>query len=809
MKRVLLIALLFCLVSSVFASDLTLVPQPREISQQKGQIKLSSQWTILTTGLDQDDLYAAGLIQEEIKKDLGITISFESNIEKKKTIQLKHLNLKGDEPSLFQTQGYKIQVTKNTILIEAPTAQGRYYGAQTLRQLVRTSTKGTLPLLSITDYPSLEIRGVSDDVSRGQISTVEDFKEIIRELAYYKKNIYMPYIEDSFEFKTDPIIGRARGHITQKEMAMMQEEAKRNHIYLSPVFESLGHQDRLLSLPQNRQYAEVTAPDKAPWSFSPVNPKAFNFVTQLIDDMAEATPNPYFHIGGDESFDIGEGTSKELVDSIGIGKVHARYFNKVIDYLGKKHNRQVMLYGDMLLRHPEALEEMSRDCIIVDWHYYPQSEYTTLRVFKENGFKKVVACPAVWGFANFYPNLVFAFANISTFTEEARKYDTLGSIVSSWGDDGAENLRENNIIAYAYSAACAWEPKSPNPDEYLNRYVPVRYGIKSPNLVRAEKYLGTVNFPDTAYSARIFHLEPKINIATDTSIVLMKQFKSNMLDVQKTVAEYRGKLPYHSDHLDVMNHIAKRFIYLADAQLGLDTIARQMNFKPIASLDTATQQDIQNRLTGLRNELAEICGEYPGLWLRRNKAPGLLYHINRLTTELSQLQKFIQNCQTKDLIPSPPLKGTWMWYPETDKEMKTTMVNAWFARELNLKGQPVEAHLRFWADDNAIFFINGVKALSASYREDSFHAEVGSRLKKGSNILGISAVNNWGVAALVFELEVTYADGSKEFFTADNQWKSRADEIPGWNKTTPTGEGWLDAWLLGSGTLKGYEFLRW
>ena len=109
--------------------------------------------------------------------------------------------------------------------------------------------------MRIKDWPSLKWRGISDDISRGQVSMAEDFKNIIRELAFYKKNLYQPYIEDMFAFDSSPQVGRARGAITKSEMAEMVAEAKKYHVTLVPVFECLGHQDRLLSLPENRQYA--------------------------------------------------------------------------------------------------------------------------------------------------------------------------------------------------------------------------------------------------------------------------------------------------------------------------------------------------------------------------------------------------------------------------------------------------------------------------------------------------------------------------------------------------------------------------
>jgi N-acetyl-beta-hexosaminidase len=59
------------------------------------------------------------------------------------------------------------------VVIAGATADGRFHGAQTLRQLMRSNADGALPRLAIRDWPALEWRGISDDISRGQMSTLD------------------------------------------------------------------------------------------------------------------------------------------------------------------------------------------------------------------------------------------------------------------------------------------------------------------------------------------------------------------------------------------------------------------------------------------------------------------------------------------------------------------------------------------------------------------------------------------------------------------------------------------------------------
>lgn len=75
-----------------------------------------------------------------------------------------------------------------------------------------------IPGVSIRDWPQQKIRGITDDLSRGQVSTMENFKKIIHFLSRHKLNAYSPYIEDIFVFKKYPMLGKGRGEVTATEI---------------------------------------------------------------------------------------------------------------------------------------------------------------------------------------------------------------------------------------------------------------------------------------------------------------------------------------------------------------------------------------------------------------------------------------------------------------------------------------------------------------------------------------------------------------------------------------------------------------
>ena len=62
-----------------------------------------------------------------------------------------------------------------------------FYGAQTVKQLIRGSGKDAVLLApTIRDWPAMAHRGLSDDWSRGPLPNMDFLKREIRTLAAYK-----------------------------------------------------------------------------------------------------------------------------------------------------------------------------------------------------------------------------------------------------------------------------------------------------------------------------------------------------------------------------------------------------------------------------------------------------------------------------------------------------------------------------------------------------------------------------------------------------------------------------------------------
>ncbi|MCB9249933.1 MAG: family 20 glycosylhydrolase [Ignavibacteriales bacterium] len=262
-------------------------------------------------------------------------------------------------------------------------------------------------------------------------------------------NTYMPYLEDMIQFESFPEIGVDRGALSKNEIREIVKFADEHFVEVIPAFQTLGHYENILS--QKNLYNMPIGQARLRWMLQ--IPKHILFRITFKRSI-RAIPSKYFHMGADESYDVGFGNSRKLVEQSDLATVHANHYKRIYD-ICNKNNKEVMMYGDIILSHPEILEKIPEDITIVDWHYFPKFNYPSAKTFDTAGFNYIVS-PTVWNFNAAFPENFFAIPNIQTFIEDGINNNSMGMINSSWGDFGAETFREYNLYGYAWSAQCSW-----------------------------------------------------------------------------------------------------------------------------------------------------------------------------------------------------------------------------------------------------------------------------------------------------------------------------------------------------------------
>ena len=248
-------------------------------------------------------------------------------------------------PAVDQAEGYQLTTTASSTTIEAPTANGLYDGIQTFRQLlppwIDSSTvrpgPWTTAVVSITDYPRYQYRGVLLDIAR-HYEPPSAVEELIDQVAPYKINVLHLHLSDDQGFRL-AINGFPRltsigsqgsvgtggrtedpgGFWTQAQYKAVVAYAAAHFITLIPEVDSPGHNNAIIM----SEYNDTGNPlftanpngincgqnNPPQWDFTedvgysalcPASPDTWAIMTAIIDQLSALTPGPYYDLGGDE-----------------------------------------------------------------------------------------------------------------------------------------------------------------------------------------------------------------------------------------------------------------------------------------------------------------------------------------------------------------------------------------------------------------------------------------------------------------------------------------------------------------------------
>ncbi len=264
-------------------------------------------------------------------------------------------------------QGYRLDIRPEGLTLTAETEQGLFYGLMTLRQILleaKSERRRSIAAVSIVDWPAIEMRGYQEDYGRDQLSTMEDLKRTVLRLAQYKMNTFLMYIEpDHFVYKFDPNISTDYDRFTMAEIRDLVAYAKRYYVQIIPVIELLGHTEMLL---RHERYKRIAEMPSGGGDLCPTSEETWEVVANIVNELAPAFNGKYFHTGLDESMAIGQGRSKEAVEKYGIAKVYADYYNR-LNRLVRRHGQTMMMYGDIVMNHPDILTMLDKDIVLMSW----------------------------------------------------------------------------------------------------------------------------------------------------------------------------------------------------------------------------------------------------------------------------------------------------------------------------------------------------------------------------------------------------------------------------------------------------------
>ncbi len=622
-----------------------LLPVPREVKRCEQSLLLRDERLILLDVEDPQALHFTGSrFQEAMKTRLGLT--WELNASPAAPSELIGLTLRLAPYAIPQPQGYYLKIGPEGILLEGHDEAGIFYGVCTLNQILqmvagnvachserrKESIEGlTLPCLEIRDWPDFPARGVMLDVSRDKVPQMQTLFDLVDRLASWKVNQVQLYTEHTFAYRNHPEVWAEASPLTGEEIMALDAYCRERYVELVPNQNSFGHMVPWLTHERYAPLAETHGEIKTPWEITiqgpfglaPENPDSLVLVQSLYDELLPHFTSRLFNVGCDETIDLCQGASKEACKERGAGRVYLDFLLKLYDDV-KARGFTMQFWGDIILHHPELVDQLPKDVIALSWGYEADHPFDEEGAqFAEAGVPFYV-CPGTSSWNSLAGRTDNALANLSNAAENGLKHRAVGYLNTDWGDRGHWQVLPVSYLGFAMGAAYSWSLEASRPCNI--RALVSQFAFDDPtgamgkvayDLGRAHHAIGIKIHNSTplfwglqpGWSDRMIEeygeeVNPGVFRETlraiDEAIAPLDKAQMARPDADLIKREYRNTAR-------MMRHACKRLLFFLGQDIDRDALREE-----------------------LAADLEAIIEEYRALWLARNRPGGLQDSIARL-----------------------------------------------------------------------------------------------------------------------------------------------------------------------------------
>ena len=369
------------------------------------------------------------------------------------------------------------------------------------------------------------------------------------------------YMEHTFASTSHPLIGPAGGALTPEEIRELVAYARRYHIELVPEQQTFGHLHKALRLEKYNELAETPYGDV----LSPQQQGSYKLIGDWYRELNDLFPGQFLHIGADETFELGDGQSRDAARARGVGAVYFEHLNRVRDVL-KPYNRRLMFWGDIALNHPDLIGSIPKDLIVMNWQYGARDDYWNyIKPFKDAGLEQFV-CPGVWNWNQIFPNVDNASKNIVNFVRDGQKAGALGMMNTSWDDDG-EGLFEMTWHGIVLGAAAAWQSEQVNLDQFNGDFDWAFFRSEGDGFTKAIRSLGGVNtlLGMNTTSDELFWRDPFTTTFQNQArakVDQIRQLRLNVEETQESLSRIQTRARRNRSMVPALIFAAQRFDHL-------------------------------------------------------------------------------------------------------------------------------------------------------------------------------------------------------------------------------------------------------
>ena len=331
-------------------NTIAIIPEPASLSIESGSFTLPATVQFITSNNSEAKKIAKQL-SEVIKTATGKSVV----LQEATSHQPGSISLLLSNDASIPSEGYRLKVNSDGVVLTASQPAGLFYGVQTLYQLFppeilsKTTTplsQWSIPAINIQDQPRFGWRGLMLDVSR-HFFTVAQVKDYIDQMVRYKFNLLHLHLTDdqgwrlqikslpkltevgawrvdktgTFGRFSQPLPNEPRtygGFYTHEDIKELVQYARDRFVNILPEIDVPGHSlAAIASYPELSctpgKYAVNSGEQFMIWppgghfygtldnTLCPANEKVYEFMDKVFTEVAQLFPFEYIHMGGDET----------------------------------------------------------------------------------------------------------------------------------------------------------------------------------------------------------------------------------------------------------------------------------------------------------------------------------------------------------------------------------------------------------------------------------------------------------------------------------------------------------------------------
>lgn len=309
------------------------------------------------------------------------------------------------------------------------------------------------------ETPDFDKIGFMLDFSRNGVMTIVAIESYLRSAALMGYNLFLPYMEDTYEVPGEPFWGYQRGRYSKKEMRAIADAAARYGMEIVPIIQTWGHAAQIL------QWAPYGKVKQGKDEFRTNDDAVYAVLRRAIRAVSDGFRVKKIHVGMDEVKDFGTGDPGEIFiahinrvagicESLGLT---AMAWGDVPFGLHSKDSAQSIWKAKIPDRFVERLPENVQ---FVCWDYcQPDVSRMTAIVESAQQLGSIAVAGGCWTWTRLWTHTPYSNSTAEALMKACRKTGVRDVITTLWGDDAQECPYGSAIAGLQFFAESAWSDK--------------------------------------------------------------------------------------------------------------------------------------------------------------------------------------------------------------------------------------------------------------------------------------------------------------------------------------------------------------